>query len=446
MQISRIFHAGYQFESGGTQILFDPLFENPFSQNCFAFPNVEFDHQQIKKIAFSAVFISHYHDDHCSFESLNVLDRNIPIYFFCIFEELFALLKKLGFKKVFPLKLNQSVFVGPFEIIPRKALDEDVDCVFHIKVEQLNILNVVDSWIDDETFENFFLTNPWDLVLWPFQLLQELEVLSPERIKSEKSVSLPKEWTDQIKRLNPKMIIPSSCHFKFEDWSWYNDVYFPISYKKFADEVESVGPHIQVIRLNPSESISLNSFGVKKVNPLSWVIPIGDQDVDYSYKPEVKPSTTSEIAQKFKPLSAFQKQRVFNYCQSEILEIYQALETPGEVYFDKARIWKLSLFDHEGTQFTFFYEVQKSKIAAIKSDQAKVAWSTEIPIQKLYSALENGESLSSLYMRINDLFFAEEIEKEIIYADILCDPLLRCLFSGQIGSYQKAQLARLGYR
>ena len=79
MKISRILHAGYVFECDGTRILFDPVFENPFSRNCHAFPDVRFDLAAIRGLRPDAVFISHFHDDHCSMESLDLLDRATPI-------------------------------------------------------------------------------------------------------------------------------------------------------------------------------------------------------------------------------------------------------------------------------------------------------------------------------------------------------------------------------
>lgn len=93
--ISRILHAGYLLESQGTRIVFDPLFETPFSQNCYAFPEVEFDLEAVRQLKPDAIFISHYHDDHFSMESLQHLNRQTPIYFFSVFEELFDLLKVL---------------------------------------------------------------------------------------------------------------------------------------------------------------------------------------------------------------------------------------------------------------------------------------------------------------------------------------------------------------
>jgi hypothetical protein len=72
-----------------------------------------------------------------------------------------------------------------------------------------------------------------------------------------------------------------------------------------------------------------------------------------------------------------------------------------------------------------------------------LSWTTEIPLSKLYAALELGESLTSLYLRINDALFDAETEADIASADIVDDPLIRCLFNDAIGAYQAAQLRRL---
>jgi hypothetical protein len=48
-----------------------------------------------------------------------------------------------------------------------------------------------------------------------------------------------------------------------------------------------------------------------------------------------------------------------------------------------------------------------------------------------------------MYMRINDAVFDAEIERELLDADVVDDPLIRCLFSSSFGAYQAAQLRRL---
>lgn len=441
IKISRILHAGYVFEYMNTTIAFDTIFENPFSRNCYAFPNVHFDYQMIQKLKFDAVFISHYHDDHCSLESLNYLDRKTPIYIFCIHSQLFDWIKQLGFLNVKPLTLNQSVVIHQIEVIPRPALDVDIDSIFHIKAGGINILNVVDSWIDYDTLEQLAKHAPWDLILWPFQTMQELEVLSPSKVTIGKQ-SLPPEWIQQLKILKPKYIVPSSCQFIHEAWSWYKNIFFPITYKQFHHEINEALPLTQVIRMNPSTSISLNLHGFQPIDPLPWVIPIGNQEVDYEYNPYIEIPRTSEVARHFNSISEAEKQILDIYCSKKILEVYHQLSIRDESYFKDSPNWQLSIFDHEGQAKNYFYQIKSSEMKLIDKP-TQIHWLTEVPALKLYAALTNGESLSSMYVRINDTQFSSNIEKKIQNTDLMEDPLLRCLFEGQFGQYQLAQLLKL---
>ena len=212
LTVSRILHAGYVFECDGTRIAFDTIFENPFSRNCHAFPDLRFDHALIRRQRFDAVFISHFHDDHCSLESIDLLDRATPLYIYCLFDELFDMVRRLGFSQVHALRLNDPVKVGSFEVVPREAMDIDVDSMFQVKAAGLNVLNVVDSWIDDATLAQLVAEGPWDMVLWPFQTMRELEVLAPSRALAAPP-ELPEEWLVQLKALAPRYVVPSSCQF-----------------------------------------------------------------------------------------------------------------------------------------------------------------------------------------------------------------------------------------
>lgn len=445
LKVSRILHAGYIFECEGFQIAFDPLFENPFSRNCFAFPPVQFKLDQIRKLKFSAVFISHYHDDHCSLESLNLLDRATPLYIFCIHEELFEMIRALGFTHVYSLRLDKMIEVGPFKITPRTALDADVDSLFHIQIQGLNILNVVDSWIGPETFARLQEHVPWDLVLWPFQTMRELEVIAPTRFPSAPP-EIPIEWLEQLQLLKPNIVVPSSCQFKMEPWSWYNKKFFPISYEFFENTIRSILPATKVLRIDPSQSYEINKSGeTVAAASLNWITPLSSADLDYDYEANFVPPATAQIARNFPALEQSQLQRVIDYCNVELLEKYRSLETPVDSYFGKRRLWKLSLFDHLGAENAFYYSIDQSTIAKIAEPepQETLAWTTEIPLARLYGALEKGESLTSLYLRINSETFSPETEDELSDADILEDPLLQCLYSGVFGSYQRAQLKQI---
>ena len=442
LRISRILHAGYIFQTEKSIIAFDPLFENPFSVNCYAYPAVEFDYEKIKKLKLDAVFISHYHDDHCSLESLNWLAKSTPIYMYTVFTEFIDLIKNLGFTQVYQLKLNELVVIGDVTVTLWPALDIDVDSIFQVKVGDLNILNLVDSWIDNETLNLLEKNKPWDLILQPFQTMREIEVLSPSRFEPADR-NIPIEWIQQLQILQPKYIIPSSCQFIQEDWSWYRDFYFPITYKNFELQINQALPESKVIKLNPSESLMLSPQSVEKSLPLPWVKVIGETDVDYNYNADFEVPLTKDISKKFPPLSFVQHQKVVNYCQTELVKKYQSLQIVDESYFNRIQIWQLSIFDHLGDEIKFFYEIFKTKIIVMKNEPREITWLTEISVFKLYSALKNAESLSSLYVRINDIRFNIETEESLKDVDLLQDPLVRCLYEGSIASYQKAQLKKI---
>lgn len=433
--ISRILHAGYEIKTANIRIWFDPIFENPFSHNCHAFPNVEFDTEQIKNLKPDAVFISHHHDDHCSFESLNLLNRDIPIYMYCVHEEMFSLLRELGFKNVFSLKHDTPIKLVDLEVIPRRALDRDVDCLFQVRAQGLNILNVVDSWIDDETMDLLVQQGPWDLICWPFQTMREVEVLSPKRFKTEPQ-SLPEEWLKQLQRLNPKTLIPSSCQFQMEPWSWYNEAFFPITYAQFSHEVIGALANTKIHRLNPGKSISLAVNGFSEAPPLLWISPVGDQNCDYTYNPKVIPQATAEIAKHFPALSFNQHEHVLRFCEKEILQRFKELGPAADPFFIKFRHWQLSLFNDKGEEKKYFYRLQEENIELLSENPQHIDWSTEVSEQKLFAALDLGESLTSMYVRI----FCDNDE-----VDLLEDPLIRCLFSEGFANYQKYQLKKIKF-
>jgi hypothetical protein len=439
LSISRVLHAGYLFRSDSTRLLFDPLFESPFSVNCYAYPAVEFDLEAIRTERFDAVFISHYHDDHCSFVSLDFIDRETPIFIYCIFEELLVLLGELGFKNVHSIILNEPIRIGSIEVIPRLALDADVDSAYEIHSRGLKVLNVVDSWLDPSTVERLERAGPWDVVLWPFQTMRELAVLSPRRADPAVA-TLPPEWLEQIQRLKPRVIVPSSCQFRFENWSWMNHAMFPIRYSQFAKEVDEQNPETQVLRLEPGSTLEVCREQIRRGDSLKW-IRVTEAEVDYDFGPAQPIPTTAEIAAKLTPLSVKQLERVLDFCREEIPRRLLALAAPTEGYFAKLRIWRLSLFE-EGCEHRFQFQIDGCQIVSADSSLSP-EWTTEIPAVKLLSALEEGEALTSLYVRINDQPFSAELEVELSDADLLEDPLLRCLYEGVFASYQRAQLRRI---
>ncbi len=442
LQISRILHAGYFFKTGDTQIIFDPIFESPFSRNCFAYPEVRFNETRIRSLKLDAVFISHFHDDHCSMESLNWIDRDTPIYLYCEFEELRELVQSLGFRNVQSLQVDQEVMIGNFKITPLLALDPEIDTLFHVRVGELNILNVVDSWLDPSIFDRLKQFAPWDLVLWPFQTMRELAVLDPRRAEPAPE-NLPPEWLDQLALMRPRLVIPSSCQFVHEAWSWYNHALFPITYRQFEIELAVRLPETQVLRLDPSKTVFFEGREPRVGVALDWVKLVEDTLVDYDYRPGQEIPSTSSIAQRFPDLTKQQRDAVRAYCEAGILKRYAELGPTNSGYFDPGRIWTLAVYDSNGIATHFQYRLQADEIKRLHGEIVRPEWMTEILAVKLYAALFEGEALSSIYLRVNDFSGAPEIEDALRSVDVLEDPLIRCLYEGSVASYQKAQLKRI---
>lgn len=441
LKISRILHAGYLFETEGRRIVFDPIFENPFSRNCRAFPAAQFDEAAIRDLTLDAVFISHFHDDHCSLESLDLLSRETPIYLYCRHEKLFALIRDLGFRQVCALRIDQSVQIGPMTVIPRRALEDEVDSMFQVRTQDLNVLNVVDAWIDDSTMDLLVKEGSWDLLLWPFQTLRENAMLDPRRAEAAETC-LPPEWIEQLKRLRPRYVVPSSCQYIFEEWSWYNKALFPISYRQFQNELNRALPEIEVRRLNPGRSFVLDQQSLCDTRPLPWIHPVGEQDVDYQYQPGAIP-TTAEIVGHFSSLSSEEAQRVREFCQIELPRIYHERGAPAGDFFKKSRYWWLVIYKQDGLAENFYYRLNEDTMDLLPVPSSRVEWKSEIPEATLWAAIERGDALNSIYLRVNDHDFPAALEAEIFEAEILEDPLLRCLYGDSVTGYQEAQLRRL---
>lgn len=442
VQISRVLHACYVFESEGTRLLFDPLFENPFSRNCHAFPSVDFDRSEISRQTFSAVIISHHHDDHCSLESLDLLDRNTPIYMYCLHEEMFEILRAMDFHTVLPLAINKPVTIGSFTVTPRRAFDKDVDCLIQIQTRDLNMLNVVDAWIDDDTLESLAAHTPWDLIAWPFQTLREIDVLSPTRALPA-TTTTPHEWLRQLERLNPRIVVPSSCQFKMEPWSWYNDFFFPLSYGQFERDVKELLPQSHVWRLDPSQSLTLTPLGATSASAFKGVTLLDQSLPDYCFNPQKGAASTASIAANLPHLEPTHLERTLHFLENEILGKWSVVSPEPPDYFSTPRNWHLTVWDKKGQGFDFFYELKPHQMERLPHAPEVIQWRTEIPLYTLYRALEEGDSLTSLYIRINDLRFGDAVEKELENTDLIVDPLLRCLYNDNFASYQKAQFQRI---
>ncbi|MFP5519175.1 MAG: MBL fold metallo-hydrolase [Bdellovibrionia bacterium] len=433
-EIERILHAGYIFRTSKAQVLFDPIFEEPFSFNCYSFPKVEYKYEQIQKAKFDAIFISHIHDDHFSLESLNLLKRQTPIYIYCLEQKCVFLLQELGFENIKQVRIGESLHIEDITVTVLEALDRDVDSVFHISSQNINILHVVDSWLSQSTLD-YAKKIKWDVILWPFQVMREIEALSPS-IDKQQNTEYPIELLNMLLSLNFNTIVPSSCQFKFEPWSYLNQIYFPISYQEFKDLIRQYRKHTEIVRLDPGQSIFWQLDGLTKRSPSTLVYAV-EKNVDYEFKPNVKVPELRHIVQNFESLSALKVEQLNYFLKNELLQQLQDLLNEGPI-FKAPTIWQLDIVWNESNTETLFFEFLIDRVQQVNELRSPAAWHTEILALKMWNALYLGESLSSLYLRVNN-----DSKRQNDELDALQDPLLGVLFNSVTLSYQERQLQRL---
>jgi hypothetical protein len=189
--------------------------------------------------------------------------------------------------------------------------------------------------------------------------------------------ALPEEWPQQLQALAPRYVVPSSCQFVQEPWSWYNHAMFPVTYRQFAAALAEWLPHAQVVRMNPSVSFELSAQGLAAAAPLPWVIPVGEQDVDFDYRPELVPPPTAQIARHFAALTP--EQTALALVSAARGCCTSTAKRTEDSYFAAACGWQLSVYDHEGRAQQFRYRIHGDEIVLTtaslrRSGRPKYRW------------------------------------------------------------------------
>lgn len=437
LKITRILHAGYIFESEDIQIIFDPIFESPFSFNCHAHPKVEFNYEEIKSLTPTAIFISHIHEDHFSLISLNLINKKTPIYIYSKNKEVLDLIQSLGFKDIFLIEIGRTYQFKNIKIHVYEALDRDMDSIFHIECGKIQVLNVVDSWIPDSTFNVIAKLN-WDLILWPFQVFREIEVLCPEKLRFQ-NTTYPDELIQQLSLLSFKSIVPSSSQFQFERWSWLNQSFFAVTYDQFKGIIQNIKPLAEVIKLLPGKSIELNNtntnINIDETSGVQILKTVSDLD-EYFFDHQFKITSTGKIAENLPRVSDENRLGVLTFCEQILCEKISNLTMDPTDYFYSEKGWSLKIYFSSDDYVEKKFLVSANKCQKISS-ALDIDWITEIPAIKLINAITEGESLTSLYLRIDSCNLDPD------QLDPLSDPLLRVLYREDELSFQRHQLKTL---
>lgn len=446
----RLFHAGYQIQSKNACLLIDPILFNHFSVNLESYPPVIYDYEKLKSIKIDALFISHIHDDHLSLNSLNQLNREIPIYLYSpTHSRLFELIKSLGFLSVHALEVFSTYTIKDLSIQVWPALDNEVDCVLSFHSGETHILNVVDSWLPLGILPQLQKIK-WNLVLWPFQYMRELEVLSPDRFTANIS-SVLEEHLEQISRLAKQVLVMSSCQFRMIDDSWLNHQYFSISYQSFQQQLNAKYKELRVIQLLPGQGLKFDSsLNCQEVSPLNYVSSIDlSQSNDYHLVTPFTAPRLSHLSSNLGQLKIEAYDFLLAFTKYSLVNLLASIAAEPDKLFSWADFkWRLIIYDHRGYPEVFHFIRQNNYFKLVSTPFEVVDWETEIAATRFYQALTQGFPLTSLYMQIarNPLSVrAENYLQET--CQLLEDPLIQILYTYQPLRYFDHQYVqiRLGH-
>ena len=256
--------------------------------------------------------------------------------------------------------------MGAIEVIPRRALDDDVDSLFQVRAAGVNVLNVVDSWIGPETLAQLAALGPWDMVLWPFQTMREVAVIAP-RLAGPARPSLPDDWMEQLQVLRPAISCPAPASSCRRTGPGITTRCFPSLTASSRARWARRYQRPTVLRLDPSVSVLLDADGLTQAAPLPWVIPVGPQEIDFDYRPGFAPPATADIARRFPALSEADAALVLDFCRHGLLERYRDMELFEDSYFQQPRLWRLSLYGHDGAATVLHYRLDGDLIDLVPS-------------------------------------------------------------------------------
>ncbi len=150
--------------------------------------------------------------------------------------------------------------------------------------------------------------------------MQETAVISPRT-----AVTVSREdvhdHLSPLMRLVPRLVVPSACQFIHEPWSWWRARFFAVSYAEFSRWIAEHLPASEVLCLYPGVGIRLSAAGYDPLPHVKWLAILGECGGDYEFDALASPPSTASIAHHF-PDSSTMRQRVYHYCEFELLSRY----------------------------------------------------------------------------------------------------------------------------
>lgn len=271
MILTKLPHAGMIVSGKSHHILFDPLLHNELISSAYTLnPKVQLNEAQFKKFDFSALFISHAHEDHLNLPSINLLNREITVYFPRGAIQIPNLLLRLGFRKFVQFQAGESFQFGELEVIPTPSLVDFEENGFIVKSKSASVWNLVDSVLNTSEVDKLLKRHgPPTLLLCYYQAIRENEICN-KKIFSSSFESIANHYVNVAARTKARYVCPSSFDLFNAVSPWLNSYIGPVEKSDFIAQVCAKHPNSKPLTLNYGQSVDLSDASGCSILPRTY--------------------------------------------------------------------------------------------------------------------------------------------------------------------------------
>lgn len=255
-------HASMRIEGTQGAVVFDPLL---FGRHHHGLYDV-YPHRQLKPRlmpSVDALVISHGHEDHFDFDSIDKFPRQMPI-LVPKRSPLAEWLAGMMFSEVTPLDFWDEASIGSMKIIATPPDEGAQEAGFLIIEGDQVIWNAVDTFPSLETLIQIHERFPkLDLAILPWQPLQDVQFASGAGV-SFPFAMYARAFSNAL-QLHTRAVVAGSCGFRvMGSSSWLNHVNFPMTRARFVYDLEQAKPELagNVLQVDPGDRVEVTAEGV----------------------------------------------------------------------------------------------------------------------------------------------------------------------------------------
>ena len=242
MKVTLLGHATVIVEAGGTTLLMDPVFFDPFEEGAVvSCPRRTVCLEHLPSI--DIVVVSHRHPDHFDLRSLDRLPRSCDV--ICPADPLIVHgLRGLGFEHIHPVYPMGEIVGEGFELYATRSEVATVREFGMVVADASGVFwNQVDSKVSTATIDAIQRRYGRIDLLFARYACQNFEFFE------SRAVSFPadehRDNLEAVLRIAPRMVAPAAAGFRFcGDHAWLNAFLFPISRAQFLADLAQLAPDI----------------------------------------------------------------------------------------------------------------------------------------------------------------------------------------------------------